>query len=181
MESAVEALVSAATPDPYHTELCRLFNLYRLANVNMRYYGCRAEKFESRSRSLLVAAALCSTGALSLLLIPDAPSYPAAILSGIAAIISGTVPYFGLSEKIRDLRNLRFAYSQLFGQIELAITEMKRAGRLLPEHLGYAKMLHEAYTRIESMDELDPDSEMLTREDAKTLQAIPPDYLWTHF
>ena len=169
--------------DPYYEELNRLFNLYRLANLNTRYYGCQAEKFERRNKWAAVLGAILSTAALALLLGVDKPwvKPAAAVLSGLAAIITGVTPFMGWTEKIRDLRSLRFAYSQLFGQIEFAITEIKRAGKLSPEHVGLSRMAHEGYMRVEAMDELEPDQKLIDREDAKVRQAFPNDYIWTHF
>lgn len=168
--------------DPYYAELNRLFNLYRLANLNMRYYGCRAEQFERKSKWTLVIAASVSALALALLLGVEASWIKplGAALSGVAAVITGVTPFFGWTEKIRDLRNLRFAYSQLFGQIEFAITEIKRAGMLTPEDLGLARMVHEGFMRVEALDELEPDQELKNREDERVRTAIPADYLWTH-
>ena len=54
--------------DPYYEELNRLFNLYRLANLNTRYYGCRAETFERYSKIATIAVAVFSATALALLL-----------------------------------------------------------------------------------------------------------------
>lgn len=186
MEAVTQEQQPAATErDPYYEELNRLFNLYRTANLNVRYYGCRAEKFEWWSKAALVVTAVLSTLALSLILGVDpkeswARTFAAAA-AGIAAIISGVTPFFGLTEKIRDLRNLRFAYSQLFGEIEFAMTEIKRAGTLSPEHVGLARMVHESFMRVEALDELEPDQKLIDREDAKVRAAFPPDYLWTNF
>jgi hypothetical protein len=184
MEIPVIQEQPAASPrDPYYEELNRLFNLYRIANLNTRYYGCRAEKFEMRSKSANLAVALLSAVALGILLGVDADwvKPTAAILSGLAAIVVSVTPIFGWAEKIRELRSLRFAYSQLFGQIEFAITEIKRAGILLPEHIGLARMSHEAFMRIEASDEMEPDQNLIDKEDAKVRKAFPEDYLWTHF
>jgi hypothetical protein len=104
----------------------------------------------------------------------------AAALSGIAAVIAGVTPFFGWAQRIRDLRSFRFAYSQLFGQIEFAITAIKRAGTLTGEHIGLARMVHEGFMRVEAMDELEPDQKLFDVEDAKVKKAIPEDYLWTH-
>jgi hypothetical protein len=157
MEAIAQDGISA---DPYYDELNRLFHLYRLSNLNARYYGCRAEKFEFRSRAALVITAILSTVALSLILGVDPKEdwarALAASAAGIAAIISGVTPFFGWTDKIRDVRNLHFAYSQLFGQIEFAITEIRRAGVLSQEHVGLARMAHEGFMRVEALDELEP-------------------------
>jgi hypothetical protein len=182
MDATTQEHPSTTERDPYYEELNRLFNLYRLANLNARYYGCRAEQFERKSKGALVIAALFSALALALLLGADGDWVKplSAVLAGIVAVITGVTPFLGWTEKVRDVRNLRFAYSQLFGQIEFAITEIKRAGTLSPEHIGMARMVHEGFMRVEAMDELEPDQELINKEDAKVRAAFPPDYLWTH-
>lgn len=169
--------------DRYHQELVRLFDLYRLANLNARYYGRRAEKFESYNKWSMVIAALLSAAALGFLLGAEGEwvKVLAAILSGLTAVISGVTPFFGWTEKVRDLRSLRFAYSQLFGQIESVIGEIRRAGHVSPEHIGMAKIAYDAYSRIEALDELEPDQSLIDEEDEKVRKAFPEDYVWTHF
>jgi len=182
MEETVTRLDVAV--DPQYEELRRLFDLYRLANLNARYYGCRAETFEKRNKGALIVTAAFSMLALSLIL-----AFPndaimrgfAAGFAGLAGLISGVIPFFGWTDKVRELRNQHFAYSQIFGQIEFAIAEIRRTGTLLPEHIGMAKMAHEGYMRIEASDELEPDQKLINREDAKVRKAFPEDYLWTHF
>jgi hypothetical protein len=171
--------------DPYYEELNRLFLLYRLANLNARYYGCRAEKFERKSKRLDVLASGLAASALALILWagPDMALLRslAALSAGLSAVIPGVVPFFGWTTKIRDLRNQHFAYSQIFGQVEFAITEIRRAGSLSPEHVGLARMVHEAYMRVEALDELEPDQKLVDREDKKVRAAFPDGYLWTNF
>jgi hypothetical protein len=123
--------------------------------------------------------------ALSLILAADQTNTTArgwaAAFSGIAAFISGVAPFFGWTERVRDLRNLHFAYSQLFGQAEFAITEIRRAGKVSPEHIGLARMVHEGYMRVEALDELEPDQVLIDKQKEKVDAAFPDDYLWTGF
>jgi hypothetical protein len=182
MEAATQEHVSA---DPYYDELNRMFQLYLLAQMNARYYGRRAGAFEWRNKIALILTAILSTVALALILGADPKEiwarHWAAGLAGAAAIVSGTTPFFGWTDRIRDLRNSHFAYSQLFGQLEFVISEMRRAGNLSPEHIGLARMAYEAYTRIEALDELHPNQKMIDQEAANVSKAFPSDYLWTHF
>jgi hypothetical protein len=153
--------------------------------MNARYYGCRAEKFEWRNKVSLIATAALSMLALSLILAADPRNTVArgwaAAFAGIAAFISGVTPFFGWTERVRDLRNLHFAYSHLFGQAEFAITENRRSGSISPEHIGLARMVHEGYMRVETLDELEPDQALIDREKEKVEKAFPNDYLWTGF
>ena len=186
MVSVTEIPAEQTNPGPedrYLQELTRLFDLYRLANLNTRHYGRRAEKFEFLNKMAMVTAALFSTAALAILLGVQGDSVKqwAAVLSGLTAVISGVTPFFGWIEKVRDLRNLRFAYSQLFGQIESVIGEIRRAGHLSPEHIGMAKIAYDAYSRIEALDEFEPDQKLVNEEDEKVRKAFPPYFIWTHF
>jgi hypothetical protein len=177
-------MTSPVLVDQMHAELNRLFGLYRLANLNARYYGCRAEIYEKWSRRALSVTAFLSALALSLLLGVD-PKYAlgrniAACAAGISALLAGLTPFVGWTEKIRERRNLHFCYSQLFGQIEYVIIDIRRADQLTAEHIGLSRMVHEAFMRIEALDELEPDQKLIDREDAKVRKAFPNDYVWTN-
>jgi hypothetical protein len=171
-------VVSARTD----AELNRLFNLYRLANLNTRYYGCRAEIFERRLKWVQVVIALLSAAALSILLASDTSGtrLAGAVMAGIAAVVSSIVPFLGWADKAREMRNLNFAYGQIFSQVEFVITDIRRAGEMTDEQLGLARMVHEAYMRIDAIDELEPDRELIEKLDAHVREAFPNDYMWTN-
>lgn len=181
-ETPVHSIVE---DDPaYEEELRRLFNLYRLANLNARYYGKRAENFERWNRAALITMGGLSAAAFITILVSPTSriaTVAVAVLTGVAGAISGILPFLGWSEKIRDLRNQHFAYTQLFAQVELLITEIRRANKISAESLGAAKLVHDAYSRVEAGDELEPNQSTLDGERKKVDLAIPPDYLWTHF
>jgi len=182
MPATLEQTVVA---DAYLEELTRLFNIYRISNLNMRYYGIRASDYEARSRWIAIGTAILSATALAILL-SDVAFLPwakrAAIASAAAAtILTSVAPFLGWTEKARDLRNLHFSYGQVFGQIEFAISEIRRANRLTEEHVGLARMAHEAFMRTEAWDELEPDQRLIDIEDKKVREAFPDNYLWTNF
>ena len=134
-----------ASSDPYLEELTRLFNIYRISNLNMRYYGIRAERYERRSKWLLIGAGLLSACALALLL-TDAVTVPgariAAIVSAaIATVLTSVSPFFGWAEKASELRNLHFSYGQVFGQIELRFPRFEELTVLPMSMLGFLAWL----------------------------------------
>src|SRR6476646_5973325 len=109
-ESPEQQKVGEVKPDRCHAELNRLFYLYRLANLNARYYGRRAAWFEAWLRSALVFVAALSALALSLVLGVDPRQQwarnVAAIGSGLATVLLAVIPALGWSDLIRELRNL---------------------------------------------------------------------------
>ena len=108
----------------------------------MRYYGIRAERYERQSRWIALDSAVLSATAVAISL-SDALLHPrakaAAIISAaLATVLTSVAPFLGWTEKARELRNLHFSYGQVFGQIEFAIAEIRRANCLLEEHVGLA-------------------------------------------
>lgn len=173
--------------DREHEELNRLFNLYRLCNLNVRYYGCRAEKYERRSWRLDMGSGATSALALGVLLLvdwsPEAAVYArriAAGLAGLAALLTAIAPLTGWAAKAKRFCNLHSLYSQLFGQVESVITWIRRDG-LSAESIGASKQVHEAYRQMHALDELEPDQELIDREDLKVRQAFPDTYIWENF
>ena len=167
-------------------ELARLFNLFRLCNLNVRYYGCRAEKYERLMRGLHVAAGIVSAVALFIILLIDSKDQyagkvklTAAALTGMATVLTGLAPLTGWSTKGAQMCKLQVLYSHLFGQVEAVITQIRRDG-LTAGNIGASKQVHEAYRQMHALDELEPDQKLIDREDKKVREAFPADYLYSH-
>lgn len=180
--SAPDHTEQGAGPDREHEELNRLFYLYRLANLNQRYYGCRAEKFERLDQGLTITVGAASAVALGTLLISEgtAARTLAAVLAGFAAVLTGVAPLLGWAAKAKRFCNLHFSYAQLFSQVESVIFSIRREG-LTDEAIGASKLVQEAFNRMHALDELEPVQALIERETAKVRQAFPEDYIWTRF
>jgi hypothetical protein len=179
---ATEDRLLAHQDDPEAAELSRLFDLYRLANLNLRYYGCRGEKYEHLAWWLDIIATLASAVALFVLLISEVSyiRFIGAGFAGLAAVCMAVAPVTGWSAKAKRFSSLHALYSHLFGQVESVITWIRREG-LSREALGAAKHVHEAYRQMHALDEMEPDQELIDREDKKVREGFPENYIWNHF
>jgi hypothetical protein len=168
--------------DPEAAELGRLFDLYRLANLNLRYYGCRGEKYERFAWWLDMIATFASAVALFVLLISEVSyiRFIGAGFAGLAAICMAVAPVTGWSAKGKRFSSLHSLYSHLFGQVESVITWIRREG-LSAEAIGASKQVHEAYRQMHALDEMEPDQKLIDREDKKVREAFPENYIWDHF
>jgi hypothetical protein len=162
-------------------ELNRLFNLFRLANLNLRYYGSRGERYERNAWRLDMAATIASAIALFVLLISEISyiRFIGAALAGIAAICTAVAPVTGWPAKAKRFSILHALYSHLFAQVESVMTHIRRDG-LTPETLGASRQVHESYRQLHAMDEMEPDQDLIDSEDKKVREAYPDDYVWTH-
>jgi hypothetical protein len=116
--------------DQASDEITRLFNFYRIARLNVRYYGHRAESLAQRQRYALVVIAVLSALALSILLAepPQSLKIIAMVSASIAAVSAAVLPTMGWSENMRDLHFLYVSYGILFGQIESLIGRSSNGG-----------------------------------------------------
>ena len=105
-----------ASTDRTYEELTRLFNLYRLSELNRRYYGNRGAHFERLQSGFLVASAVLSAIALGLLLAVsgDVVRYFAAGFAGISAVLTTVTQYFKWDEQARRFYFLHHSYGHLF-------------------------------------------------------------------
>ena len=109
--------ITAEQTAAYQEELSRLFYVFRVTQLNLRYYGSRAAKFSKLVTGAQVLAAALSAAALAILSIPGVNlKVYAGLCAALSAVIAGTLPSFGWSEKARDLYALHVAHKQLFGK-----------------------------------------------------------------
>ncbi len=170
-----------ASTDRTHDELTRLFNLYRLSKLNRRYYGNRSAHFESLQGQFLVASAVLSAIALGLLLAVAGEKirYVAAVLTGLSAVLTTVTQYFKWDEQARRFYFQHHSYGQLFSQSEALMSDIKRSQEITEQQIGAAKSIHDAFGRVEVLDELNPDRKLIDALDAQVREAFPDDYIWT--
>jgi hypothetical protein len=179
----VEVKLVTTTPvDKTYDELTRLFNLYRLSELNRRYYGYRAESFERLQNGALLVAAVLSAIALGILLGIDSPKtkFWAAALAGVSAVVTTAVQYLKWDETARRFYFLHQSYGQLFAEIEALTAEVRRSDEITEQQIGSAKTLHDAFGRIEVLDEMYPKRELIDRLTAEVNKAFPDDYIWNN-
>lgn len=173
---------TAPPTDKTYEELTRLFSLYRLSELNRRYYGRRADHFDHLQTGFLVLASALSAIALGLLLstVADWARYLAAALAGISAVVTAIIQYFKWDEQARRFYFLHQSYGHLFVQIEALMAEIRRSDEVTPEQIGASKSVHDAFGRVEVQDEPDPDRKLIAKLDAEVREAFPEDYIWTN-
>jgi hypothetical protein len=118
-------------------------------------------------------ATIASAVALFVLLISEVwyIRFIGAGFAGLAAICMAVAPVTGWSAKVKRFSSLHALYSHLFGQVESVITWIRREG-LGAETIGASKQVHEAYRQMHALDEMEPDQELIDREDQKVREAF---------
>jgi hypothetical protein len=148
----------------------------------VRYYGCRRKKYERFVWWLDMGSAFASALALGVLVLWNEPAvrFFGAGLAGAATLGMAMAPITGWAAKAKRFSILHALYSHLFGQIESVITRIRREDDLSSEATGASEQVQEAYRQMHALDELEPDQDLINREDKKVREAYPENYIWTN-
>lgn len=171
-----------ASTDKTYDELTRLFDLYRLAELNRRYYGRRGAFYESLQGGFLGSAAILSAIALGLLLALEDKNvrYWAAALAGLSAVLTTVTQYFKWDERAKQFYFLHHSYGHLFSQSAALMTDIRRGQEVTERQIGASNLLHDAFGRVEVLDEPNPKRKLIDKLTAEVHAAFPDDYIWTH-
>jgi hypothetical protein len=151
MKESTPQVQGATSVDKTYEAETRLFGLYRLIELNRRYYGSRAAHFERLHNSILVGGAIVSGVALGMVLLGDSLNMrmAAGVLACISAVVTTTLHYLKWDEKARQFYFLYDSFGQLFGEIEVVLFDVRRSHEISEQQLGAAKNLYDAFSRIE--------------------------------
>jgi hypothetical protein len=125
-------------------------------------------------------SAILSAVALALILLTEASRarFVAAGFAGSSAVVTTAVQYFKWDEQARRFYFLHHSYGHLFAQIEALLSEIRRSPEITEQQVGASKALHDAFGRVEVLDEPDPDRKLIDKLDAEVRKAFPEDYVW---
>jgi hypothetical protein len=64
--------------------------------------------------------------------------------------------------------------------LSVRLAEIRRSSEVTEQQIGADRCLHDAFGRIEVLDEPNPDRKLIDKLDAKLREAFPEDYIWTN-
>jgi len=172
---------SATLKPQYFRELRSLFYLFRMAELNCRYYRCRLDDLELYDKifqAVIALATAASFGLLAFAAFTDVKT-TAAILSLVAFLVAAVVPWIGLSRKIEDAQTKSIVWSGASQQLEIAMRFIRYAHDVDGEVSGWTKAAEEAYKRAAStLPAEKEDRKLIQRLEEQVREAFPPNYVW---
>ena len=172
--------ISQHRSDTTRAELQTLYDLYRTADLNVRYYGLKANRLMSRYRWLQALSALSSAAAVAGA-VQNVPVFGKSIwvaFATVAAVTTAVASVYDLPNRISRLEHLHVAYVELFHQLELLLHEIRRNVYMTDENLGMSRVLQQLYTRMGPKDETAPDRKLLSILQSEVNRALPPERMW---
>jgi hypothetical protein len=178
--------IQAEMEESLYSEICRVWEQFRIANLNVRYYGSLAQRTKFRNSALQIAIAVCSLIALVILAAPELRNQfaiVAVITSGLATVIAGALPFLGWDEDARKYSFLNRAYQLVENQIRDTLVQMRRSNTLTPQLLGKSEMVLDSMFRLQGLDEEEYSKRALAEKGALTEEvnhSFPADYVWNN-
>src|ERR1051326_2653500 len=122
--------VASRSSEPrYFVELRALFYLFRIAELNCRYYNCKLASLERKDKLFQAVIALAAAASFGLLAFAEFKEVKAiaAGLSLVAFLISAVIPWIGISRKMDDARTKSTVWAGASQQIESAMRFIRYA------------------------------------------------------
>ena len=154
-----------------------VYQVYRKADLNKRYYGRRA-RIMGRWNTVFQAVSVAGSTATITALLSGAPMF-LAIIAAAAALATTLAPLFIFTEKAKQFEILHFAYCELFADIQEHIRQLRMTeGEITPEMRQCSTVVFDRWTRLSALDEVDTDRELIRRYTDEVNQATPVSSLW---
>ena len=172
---------STSLKPQYFRELRSLFYLFRMAELNCRYYCSKLDDLEILDKVLQAAIALSAASSFGLLAFAEFKDVKtiAAILSLSAFLISTVIPWLGLARKIEETRTRSIVWAGASQQLESAMRFIRYAHDADGEVSGWTKSAEEAYKRAAStLPAEKEDRELIQKLEEQVREAFPTNYVW---
>jgi len=176
-ETAAENLQS-----DHFDELSELFNSFRLAELNRRYYARRLETLKALDAASSLVILVSTGAAFGVLSIPGFPHAPVvgAILAAVGFLASIAVPVFGLAHKIEQASERACAFHYAVQLLECALRFVKRCAYQKGEVAGWVASAQQAYRQAAALQVTEvPNPVLVKKVEDEINEQFPPSYVWT--
>lgn len=178
--------IQGVIEEALYNEICRVWEQFRIAILNLRYYGSLAQRKRFWNSLFQIVIAVSSLIALVIFANPELRSHliiPAVISSGFATITAGALPFLGWDEDARKYSFLNRSYQLVENQIRELLVHMRRSETLTPQLLGRSEMVLDSMSRLQGLDEEEYSKRALAEKDAlseEVNQTFPANYVWNN-
>jgi nitric oxide reductase activation protein len=157
----------------------QVYELQRLALINVNYYASRVQKLTRINRAFQFIAALASSVTFASVVREVPPQLRWLSITGslVAAVSASVVAVLNFSETIARLERMHAAYKMLYHSAETLAKHTIGADALSPEQEAVASMLEMQLAALGPQDEIAPDKKAM-KEAQEYAETQLPDSYW---
>jgi hypothetical protein len=158
-----------------------LYDHYRDACLNQKYYGHRYQRIERWNSGIEITIAIGSAtstiGAWPLWQSNIGKVFWAAI-AGVSTILAVMKPFLNYSEKMKRLSRLHMGYLEAAAELREAVNEVRVTKSLSAEASAIHKRVRKILMKLVKEDEPKPNRKLIERLQAEVNKEIPLHSLW---
>ncbi len=168
------------TQDDLEAELRRLYDKYRTALLNRKYYGHKLESFQRTNLIFEMLVAIGTSSAIGAWAIwrDDIGTIIWALLTGVTALIAVIKPLLQLPRKIEKYSKLFAGHGDVFYDLDALVEEVRERKELTEEMRHAYKTALNRIKKMAPQDDPRPSRELLDRYYFEVNREIPPQNLW---
>jgi hypothetical protein len=168
--------------DSTRTQLRYIYNSYRTALLNRKYYGSRLASYQKYNSAMEIAIAVGATGSGGVAGLAVwgtiTGQYTWLWISGIATVLGVVKPILQLGTKIENYTKLYSGHSNIFWELKGVVEDVEVHKSLPLELTEQYESIRKRITDLGGLDDPTPDKGLIVKFQTEVNEELPPESLW---
>jgi hypothetical protein len=176
--------VNAEPIDPAATttQLKYIYDSYRTALLNRRYYSAKLARFQKYNSFMEIAIALGATGSGGVAGLAIWGSitgqYAWLLITAVATILGIVKPVLQLGKEIEKYTNLFSGHSSVYFDLKYLVEDIEVSRSIPPKTAEQYETIRKRIAELGGLHDPKPDEKLIQNLQAHINREIPPEKLW---
>ena len=172
----------AVPPEAAVGPLKNIHREFRTAALNMKYYGCRLDRYQQLNKCLeilIACGATTGTGIAGLAIWKNGLGTTAwGIISGVSIVLATIKPIIALPKEIERYSKLASGYATIYETYRGMEQDFFASGLLITEQIEQYNKLRAEMIKLAADDDRHPTRKLIKRFEDEVNKEIPASSLW---
>ncbi len=164
------------------TQLNYIYNSYRTASLNKKYYGARLVSYQRYNSAMELAIAIGATGSGGVAGLAIwgtiTGQYAWLWVSGIATVLGVVKPILQIGTKIENYTKLYSGHGNIYLELKSVVEDIDVSKSIPPKLAEQYVTIRKRITDLAGLDDPKPDKKLIEKFQADVNQEILPEKLW---
>jgi hypothetical protein len=170
-------------PQSTKSQLRYIYDSYRTALLNRKYYGYRLTRYQSFNSAMDIAIAVGATGSGGIAGLAIwgtiTGQYAWLWISGVATIVGVVKPILQLGIKIENYTKLFTGHGSVYLELKAVVEDIEVSRSIPPKIVEQYENIRKRIAELGGLDDPKPDKKLIKELQSQVNDEIPPDILWS--
>jgi hypothetical protein len=160
--------------------LTQIYDAYRSALLNRKYYGCQLDFYRKLNRTTDIVLAIATPGMVGGWAIWHTTTGQTlwAVIAGGVSLLAAVKPIFNWPKEIDRYSRLHAEHSVLFYTLKQLVEDIETSRAITPQMEKRFNEVRARHAQLSKDDDVKPHKRLAIRCEKEVLQEIPADRLW---